>query len=255
MKQILLFSLDLLLDTRLPVMGQIDPSLPTAIMSDPEKDKLYRHRYNDTYTDLGIMDGLFDAAWRNRDVSALMNARPTKFLFEMSDIAQQLINKGVMEPHNAEEIEFHINMYPYSGLTDDEMESIVAAVKSRVQDWVIFKPVFVPDKMLTGEYIRSAGYTGLFFYDFRDWLNAHYGQHVPVNELRAMPSITVYTALLFNNVTTLQEAMDFRNPNGEGLNPLYGLRAMLAPYFYLEGLDTEALCIIQPEEFAKQEKL
>ena len=40
MKQILLFPLDLLLDTRLPVMGRYDPSLPRAIMSDPEKDAM-----------------------------------------------------------------------------------------------------------------------------------------------------------------------------------------------------------------------
>lgn len=252
MKQILLFSLDLLLDTRLPVMGRYDPSLPSAIMTDPEKEKFYRQRYNDQFLDFGLTNGTFKALWDKRNVDDLVNARPTRFLFELSDIAQQLIHKSVMEPHNAEEIEFHINLYPYTDLTEEEIELIVASVKARVQDWVIFKSVFISDKDLTAEYIRSAGYTGLFFYDFKNWLNVHYGVNVPVTELRSMPSITIYSALLFDDVEKLQESMDFRNPNGEGCNPLYGLRAMFAPYFFLEGLDTEALCIIKPDELVKQ---
>ena len=252
MKQVLLFPLDLLLDTRLPVMGRYDPSLPSAIMTDPEKDAMYRQRYNDQFLDLGIPSGIFQNLWSTRNANDLVNSRPTRFLFELSEIAQQLIKKAAMEPHNVEEIEFHINLYPYTDLTHDEIETIVGAIKARVQDWVIFKPVFISDKELTAEHIRSVGYTGLFFYDFKNWLNIHYGVNVPVTELRAMPSITIYTALMFDDVEKLQESMEFRNPNGEGCNPLYGLRAMFAPYFYLEGLDTEALCIIKPDELVKQ---
>ena len=132
MKQILLFPLDLLLDTRLPVMGRYDPSLPSAIMSEPEKDAMYRQRYNDQFLDLGIPTGIFQSLWTTRTANDLVNSRPTRLLFELSDIAQQLIKKAAMEPHNVEEIEFHINLYPYTDLTRDEVETIIGAVKARV---------------------------------------------------------------------------------------------------------------------------
>ena len=106
-----MFDLDLLLDTRLSVLSQIDSALASAIMSDSEKLKKYRGRLNDQFKWLGLGEGVFEHAYKRRNSDALRTARITPFIFELNAIAKQLIGLSIAEPHRAESIEFHINMH------------------------------------------------------------------------------------------------------------------------------------------------
>lgn len=253
MKQILLFSLDLLLDTRLPTLGLIDPVVANDIIVDKEKRKLYLERINDQFIDLGIMPGIFDHYYKKRDANILPHARPTRFLFELPNIGYQLIKRGVIEPHNVEEIEFHINFYPYMDLSEEERELITAAVKARVQDTILVKWVIYTPDQLTPEMIRSAKYTGVFMYDFTEWANLHFGQHIPPSSITPIPSVSIYAPMIFDDPEKLKEAMEFKNPNGEQCNPILGFRAMFSPYFHFEGIDTGGLSIVSEDDFIEME--
>lgn len=255
MKQVLLFSLDLLLDTRLATLSSIDSAIAASIMSDPEKHKKYRTRINDQFTSFGLEKDQFSTAYRKRNVDTLKKSRPTRLLFEMSTIGQQLIKKSLMEPHNVEDIEFHINFYPYYELTEHEREAIIGAVKSRIQDVILIKGVYVPEKKITSNYIQSSGLTGLFFYDFSEWANAQYGPHVPTHEIMQMPSMSVYTTVSFNDLVGLKDVIEFKNDEGQSCDPIMGLHGMFAPYFYLESLDMDSVSIIQAEELINKEVL
>lgn len=253
MKQCLLFDLDLLLDTRIATLGSIDPAIATAIVSDPDKSELYRKRINNQFLEFGLKKGQFDMAFKKRNVDILMQSRPTRFLFELRDIGYELIKKATMEPHNVEDIVFHINFYPYHDLTDDERDTIIAAIKCRVQDSISLVGVYYPPSQLSPIVIRSEGYSGIFFQDYTTWINCHYGKDKLEQDIIPIPSVTINTPLLFNDVDQLQMAIDFRNPRGEQCNPLLGLRAMFAPYFFLDALDLSGLSIIQPNDFVERE--
>lgn len=253
MKQILLFSLDLLLDTRLPTLGLIDPVIANSIIVDKEKRKLYSERINDQFIDLGVMSGIFDHYYKKRNANILPKSRPTRFLFELANIGYQLIKRGVIEPHNVEEIEFHINFYPYVDLTEEERDTITAAIKARVQDTIKVKWVIYAPDQLTPEMIRSAKYTGVFMYDFAEWVNHHFGENVLPTSITPIPSVSVYAPMHFTDLAKLKEAMEFKNANGEQCNPILGFRAMFSPYFHFEGIDTSGLSIITEEDFIELE--
>ncbi len=255
MKQVLLFSLDLMLDTRLATLSSIDSAVAASIMSDPNKNKLYRTRINDQFTNLGLKKDQFAEAYHKRNVDTLKFSRATRFLFELSNIGQQLIKKSLMEPHNVEDIEFHINFYPYHQLSIEAREAIIGAIKSRVQDIILIKGVYIPEKKITSSYIHSSGITGLFFYDFSEWVNAQYGPHVPSTELMQMPSVSVYTTVSFNDVDGLKQAIEFKNDDGQSCDPIMGLHGMFAPYFFLESLDMDAVSIIPADELVDKEIL
>lgn len=249
MKQILLFSLDLLLDTRLATLSRIDSAVANAIIVDKEKMKLYRERLNDQFTQFGIMPSIFEHYYKKRDANILPISRPTRYLFELANIGYQLIQKAVIEPHNVEEIEFHINFYPYIDLTEEERDTITAAIKARVQDSILVKWVIYSPAQLTPAMIRSAKYTGIFLYDLPEWMNIHYGENMKPTEITPIPSVSVFSPLLFNNLDKLKEAMEFKNNNGEQCNPIMGFRGMWAPYFHFEGIDIGALSIVSEDDF------
>ncbi len=255
MKQVLLFSLDLLLDTRLATLSSIDSAIAVSIIADPEKHKKYRTRINDQFIDFGLKKDQFAEAYYKRNVDTLKKSRPTRLLFEMSTIGQQLIKKSLMEPHNVEDIEFHINFYPYYELSEAEREAIVGAVKSRVQDVILIKGVYIPEKKISSNYIQSSEITALFFYDFSEWVNSQYGPNVPTHEIMQMPSLSVYTTVSFNDLVGLKDAIEFKNDEGQSCDPIMGLHGMFAPYFYLESLDMDSVSIIQAEELVNKEIL
>lgn len=253
MKQVLLIPIDLLLDTRLPTLSLIDSAVAESIVLDKEKGKIYRSRLNDQFAQFGIEKDKFNELYKKRTADILRYSRPTRFLFELPTIADQLIKKSLMEPHNVEEIEYHINFYPYYQLTEEQREYIVGAVKARVQDLVKFKGVYIPDRKLSANMIKSNAYTGLFFYDYSTWVNTFYGKDVKQHELMQMPSVSVYSGVSFNDLDKLKVAIEFRNDNGEQCDPLMGLKAMWLPYFYFESIDSASLSIIDPDELVEKE--
>jgi hypothetical protein len=255
MKQILLFSLDLLLDTRLATLSSIDSAIAASIMSDPTKNKMYRTRINDQFTNLGLEENCFADAYQKRNVDTLKQSRPTRLLFELSTIGNQLIKKSLMEPHNVSDIEFHINFYPYYQLSEEEREAIIGAIKARVQDVILIKGVYLPEKKIDASYLRSSEITGLFFYDFSEWVNSQYGVDVVATDIMQMPSMSVYTTVSFNNMTGLKDAIEFKNDEGQSCDPIMGLHGMFAPYFYLESLAMDSVSIIDPDELIKKEIL
>lgn len=249
MKQILLFSLDLLLDTRLAMLSRIDSAIADSIIVDKEKGKQYRSRLNDQFTEFGLMPNIFDHHYKRRKADLLPISRPTRYLFELAHIGYQLIKKATVEPHNVEDIEFHINMYPYTDLTEEERIMITAAIKARVQDSILVKCVDYSPSQLTPAMIRSAKYTGVFMYDLPEWVNLHYGENVNPSDIIPIPSVSIYSPLLFNNPEKLKEAMEFKNANGESCNPILGFRGMWSPYFFFEGIDIGALSIVSEDDF------
>lgn len=253
MKQVLLIPIDLLLDTRLPTLSLIDSAVAESIVLDKVKGQKYRDRLNDQFIEFGLEKDKFSEMYAKRKADILRYSRPTRFLFELPTIADQLIKKSLMEPHNAEEIEFHINFYPYYQLTDIQREYIVGAVKARVQDLVKFKAVYIPDRKLSANMIKSNAYTGLFFYDYSQWVNTFYGTDVQQSELMQMPSVSVYSGVSFNDLDKLKVAIEFRNDEGQQCDPLMGLRAMWLPYFYFESIDSASLSIIDPDELVDKE--
>lgn len=253
MKQVLLIPLDLVLDTRIPTLSLIDSAIAESIVLDKDSAKKYRNRINDQFLDFGLEKWVFIEKYKERKADILRMSRPTRFLFELPTIADQLIKKQLMEPHNVEEIEFHINFYPYYELTEEQREHIVGAIKARVQDLILFKAVYIPDRKLSGNTIRENGYTGLFFYDYSTWANEFYGTNVKQNNLMQMPSVSVFSGLGFNDLDKLKEAIEFKNDEGQQCEPLLGLRAMWAPYFYFESIDMNSLSLIDPDEFVEKE--
>lgn len=253
MKQVLMFSLDLFLDTRIATLSRIDSAVASAIITDPKSRQKYYDRLNDQFLDFGLTTGQFEKVYAKRDANLLPQSRPTPFLFELRDIALQLIKKAAMEPHMVDDVEFHVNFYPYHDLSREEQDSILAAIKSRVPDSIAFKGVYYPPEVISPEFIKSSHYTGLFFYDFTEWVNYHFGKDVKADQLVPIPSISIYTTLLFNDLEKLREAMEFKNPNGEQCSPMLGLRGLFAPYFYLEAIDIRALSIIEEKNFVERE--
>lgn len=256
MKQYLLVSLDCLLDTRLGVLTDEDPSIPARILETPESANKYRNRLRDDFEDYGVGFDKFQELWRNRNAGHLPKSMMTPFVFELADITSQVVKQHIEATHTLQEFEVHLNFYPYKDLDDGTRQQIIEAIVARLHYPVMVRDVYLSLKTLTPQYIKNNDYSTLIMYDFREWLETQYHAGIPEEMLEVMkiPQHVFYAPSLFADVDKLKELIEFRSPNDETMDPLDGMQFMFKPFFHLEFLGPEHFSIIDPKLYLALEE-
>lgn len=254
MKLNLLLQLDCALDARLAVLGSYDPTIPKRILGSAKALKEYRGRLIDDFSKYGVSREKFKELWSQRTTAHLRGAPITPMVFELTDIIEQVYDQFRAAPHTISGFELLINHYPYTELTEAELDALSDAFQARFKNHTIIRWICEPVEKLTPFYWEKENIATAFMYDFEEWLVAHYGTG---NELKIasyeMPRNTVYAPALFTSLEKLREAADFENPNGKRADPLESIQFWLKPYFHLEWLGVEHFCILDPDLFVAME--
>lgn len=251
MKQILLISLDCLLDTRMGVLSAHYPEIANSIVVDPIKAKTYRNRIRDEFPDDGIDFETFKGLWETRTTLHLRKSILTPFVFELANITSQVVDQSIEAPHTISEFEIHINTYPYTDLSVAEETGIIEAVVARLHFPVMVRTVCLSEASLTPQYIKANNYTTTILYDFRKWLETQYHQNLTEADIERvkMPQFVIYAPSLMSNLDKLKELIEYRSPGDETIDPLHGIQFMFKPFFHLEYLGPEHFSIIDPVLF------
>lgn len=250
MEQKVIIDLDMLLDTRIVTLGKYLPDVAANIIKGGTNLVKYSDRLDDNFTYFGLEPGVFSSLYNARTTDDLQYARPTRFLFELRNIATQVINHQLNSPHSPDDdITFYINYYPYTDLTEAELEYITGAVLCRLPAIIKVETVCLKPSDLNSIHIRDSGITAMYIYDFNGWLKANYSTDVDPKTIVANPAVTVNAPLWIANIEKLKELADFENPRGEKHDPIQGIAMMFVEFFAFEPMSSIAVSLMTPEEF------
>jgi hypothetical protein len=254
MKHNLMIQLDCILDTRLAVLGSYDPEIPKAIVSSKESFEKYRTRLVDDWSEQGVDSSKFRELWKQRDETHLRASSITPFVFELTDLIQQVFDQAQAAPHTISGFDLIVNYHPYKNLTTDELEAIESAIRARLKQQVKIDFICVPIKDLNPvEWDRLKIATAIM-YDFDEWLTSHFGEgNEDKIESYERPRNSIYAPALFTSLEKLKELRDFENPAGKKADPLESIQFWMKTYFHLEYLGAEHFSLLEPDLFVAME--
>ena len=156
----LLLELDALLDTRLSILGSMDPKRTATIM----QDSSYTTRVIDRFP--GFDNKAFKEAYDNRTTKALAGAMRTDVFKILHDFITRVMNRNIVSPTPVD-TEIVVNSYPYK-LTEKEQTIMALGLIKSLPLCPKVTFVDMPVNKLTPQYLR--GFGCVIMYNFNEWL-------------------------------------------------------------------------------------
>ena len=156
----LLLELDALLDTRLSILGSMDPKRTAVIMQDTS----YTTRVIDRFQ--GFDNKAFKEAYDSRTTKALAGAMRTDVFKILHDFITRVMNRNIVSPTPVD-TEIVLNTYPYK-LTEKEQTIMTLGLIKSLPLCPKVTFVDIPIKKLTPQYLR--GFGCVIMYNFNEWL-------------------------------------------------------------------------------------
>jgi len=155
--------LDALLDTRLAILANLnDEDLIKILKAD------YQHRPMDVFP--GVNDDEFKELYKNRDKYILKNAIITPIGRLLREFSEKTLNQVLNTPfHYAPKV--ILNVHPYK-LNDDEVSTIVTALRAVTNDLCDIEITNLPYEEITPAYVKR-NISLLILYEYYKWLEVH----------------------------------------------------------------------------------
>lgn len=238
----LLVMIDTLFDMRLAVLHSLDPTYPDLLL----ESKKYHGRLSDEFhLELpGLKPGVYEAAYKARDVEILAKSFMTNIIIELDKIVTDLERSYVTGDPDATIPIVEINTYPYK-LTTYELESLQLAVKEQVGFICEVEMVNYSYRQMNIDMLRAGSYGAIVIYNFDEWLyDALQGlaKH-PVG----IPHVLVISPALFPSRERTKELDSLRAPNGRTIDPFDAMTTQLAELIGVRFIDVAHYSIIYPE--------
>lgn len=168
---IFFISIDIILDTRLTILNEIDPDATLEIL----KNKKYFEREIDDWellTDGKIKNEDFKLRYDKRNKETLKKSKLTKFPFYLKDFIKDA--EDILSVDNtAGQPKIYLNTYPYLDLDDIEKEAFREAVEI-LCGCIITEVVlccYNPHQLLPVKIKNEYEY--MFLYNYEEWKNIH----------------------------------------------------------------------------------
>lgn len=229
----ILIELDALLDTRLGLVSQLNPSAATQMVQDPN----YYLRTSDNFSQwTGIPHEEYRKRWYNRDKSILPVSMVTHFILTLGKLLESAAQGAITDPVD-DQLELVINLYPYV-LSDEEARAITHAMLHYIPSTVHVTTVNIPYEDLYFGYLRKE-YTTYIVYDFERWQTA---QAVCLRQ-DVMPNVTIMTPTRWMDQEP--ELEPHEKESIQGGDYFSFIANVFTPLFRLEYFDMFHFCILQ----------
>lgn len=156
----LLLELDALLDTRLSILGSLDPKRTALTMQDTS----YTSRVIDRFP--GFDNDAYLSAYQSRTKTLLGGAMRTDVIKIVHDFITRVMNRNIVSPEPID-TEIVLNIYPYD-LTEKERALITLGLIKSMPLCPRVTTVSMPTEKLTPQYLR--GFACVVMYNFNEWL-------------------------------------------------------------------------------------
>ncbi|MGL5397175.1 MAG: hypothetical protein ACRDBQ_18160 [Shewanella sp.] len=227
-----LVDIDALMDTRYGLIRTMHPEALERLELDA-----YRKRYTNIWAKIvGIED--WPKKYKERSTEALRNAEPTELLLGLKMlILEDIANIAMSTPFETPKLT--INMWPYTDLSDNELEAFRAHF-SNFYNEVIVDLVTIPHKELTPGRLNTM-WDIWFMFDWHGWLPEHI---VSFQDKRA-PQFVIHIPTIFHDDITV-EVLD--GIEKDGVNPFSELTRQLAACITVIPLDTKLFSLRRPQD-------
>lgn len=225
-----LVDIDALMDTR---YGLVKTNQPEAL----EKLELdaYRKRYTNVWAQIvGIED--WSKKYKERNISALHNAEPTELLLGLKMlILEDIANIAMSTPYETPKLT--INMWPYTELTNDELEAFRLHFSDFYNE-VIVDIVTIPHDQLTPGKLNMM-WDVWFMFDWFGWLPLH----IHSFQDKRVPQFVIHMPTILSDEVSV-EVLD--GIEKDGVNPFAELTRQLASCVTVVPLDTKLFSLHRP---------
>lgn len=220
----ILVDLEAILDTREGIVLDKYPHLHRKL-----DESAYRERVSEViFSMIGIED--WDERWKNRDVSSLMQSKPTYLMYELMHVFL-----GEEIAHNAgspnDKPTLTINTHPYKLTT--EVKNELSSQLSEFYGGIKIEMGYWNFEVLSPTTLKG-GWDAWYMYDWYGWLevNAHKLEN-------RIPTFVIYRpALLTGDMTTVTS----KQLQEDAVNPFSESKKFLAEYVTTEILDAKTFC-------------
>lgn len=240
--QAILIDLDMLLDTRLAVLSELNFD-----WVEEHLDKKYRMRLNDVWSDIGegIDQEKYDAIYAAREKTILSNARLTNMMSMLLGLISNYEDEIALATSPLGQVTLVVNVYPYD-LTIEECHRLLQCLTEYLGSIVTIRITKEPMENLSLKYLRQMGYNQMIIYDFISWFNYHYREEKEYPQLPKDHDFIIVTPRLMVNTITPELYEEMKQHNVHKIDCFELLEAICAsvfklihiPAFYVSVFDT-----------------
>lgn len=246
MKEKLLVFLDVLLDTRIAALSQANQAWAEKLVT-----KNYTTRISDEFQYLckEIDIEKYRETYRNRNVETLMVSLPTQFSFILDGVISIAELEHAKDNPDFEDVELEINYYPYTDLTEEELDELTVAISARAGINVRPKMVCIPFGNLTLDRIELEKWTTIIMYDFDEWWTA-ISQKFDKNAktIKGVPNVNLMVPALIKNIEEAKDVSKRTLPDKKVLDPFETTQFYFSEIISLTFISPEAFSFILEED-------
>ena len=246
MDQKLLVTLDSLLDTRVSTLSLVNQDWATRLLS---ADYLGRVSDEFQYLVADVDINAYRDRYRSRDIATLMHSIPTQMSFILNGVISIGELEGLSDNPEFDGIELEVNTYPYSELTEEELDELSFAISARAGIYIKPKMVYIPYEKMTFDRIQLEGWTTIILYDFNEWWESialdvqKAGEH-----LVGAPGTVMMVPALLRNIEEARDASKRTIPNTKKvLDPFETTQIFFSRLISITFLSPEAFSLVLPE--------
>lgn len=241
MKHVILIDLDVILDTRVATLLQLNEEVAIELL-----DNGFCSRPTDDLTGVTskITNDEFKTAYAKRDITTLKTARLTSYIFELATIVSDLTKSLISDDTRVEEPCIVINYYPYHDLDTETLADIIYAISCYTTDAIDIKAAYYEPRQLDLPYLKECSILTYITYDFTKWFESVFTIAKGKDAIISYPKLTIIAPMVTPKIDS------FDNLDGESLKllqnktPFEFMKLYWAPMFGLEFCPIELMSLI-----------
>lgn len=241
MKHNILIDLDVLLDTRIATLVQLDPDEAMRLL-----ESGFTSRVTDDLSGMNstISNEAYQEAYKNRDIETLKTSRMTNYIFELAILIKQMTenlakdNTRVLDPCVV------INYYPYKELDDEVLKQIIYAVEQYITTAVTIKSVYLSPEELDLKAMKSSDILTYITYDFQVWFESAFSVKKGRNGIISYPKLTIIAPKIMPKVDSFDHLDADSKKILQNKTPFEFMKIYWAPMFGIEYCPIEMMSLI-----------
>ena len=241
MKHNILIDLDVLLDTRITTLVQLNPEEAVKIL-----DAGYCSRPTDdmTYFKTSITNDEYTTAYANRNIDTLKNSRMTNYIFELAITVKQLTEDLAKDNTRVTDPCVVINYYPYKDLDTETLEQIVYAIEQYVTTAIDIKTVCLEPDKLDLRALKALDILTYITYDFQLWFESVFTVSKGKNSIISYPKFTLIAPKIMPKIDSFDRLDGDARKILQNKSPFEFMKLYWAPMFGLEYCPVELMSLI-----------
>lgn len=241
MKHVVLVDLDVILDTRIATIFNINSEVALELLENG-----FCARKTDDLTDVTdvITNDEYKKAYASRNVETLKTARLTSYIFELGNIVSQLAENIVNDDTRLDEPCIVINYYPYKDLDTDTIADIIYAISCYTTTAIDIKAAYYEPADLDLKNMKDSDILTYVTYDFQLWFESNFNVRKGKSSIVSYPKLTVISPKIMPKIDSFENLDGASRKILQDKTPFEFMKLYWAPMFGIEYCPIELMSLM-----------